>query len=47
MPTPAIGAVGIMADYRKSVGIAFQGEGEVIFLIGETLGHLDVPRFHQ
>jgi phosphoribosylformylglycinamidine synthase subunit PurL len=40
LPTPAIGAVGIIADYRKSVGIAFQGEGEVILLIGETLGHL-------
>jgi phosphoribosylformylglycinamidine synthase len=40
LPTPAIGAVGIIADYRKLVGIAFQGEGEVILLIGETLGHL-------
>ena len=40
LPTPAIGAIGIMPDYRKSVGVAFQGEGEDILLIGETLGHL-------
>jgi phosphoribosylformylglycinamidine synthase II len=40
LPTPAIGAIGIMADYRKSVGIAFQGKDESILLIGETLGHL-------
>jgi phosphoribosylformylglycinamidine synthase II len=40
LPTPAIGAVGIMADYRKSVGIAFQNEDESILLIGDTLGHL-------
>jgi len=40
LPTPAIGAIGIMTDYRKSVSIAFQSEGESILLIGETLGHL-------
>ena len=40
LPTPTIGAIGIMADYRKSVGVAFQGENESILLIGETLGHL-------
>jgi phosphoribosylformylglycinamidine synthase len=40
LPTPAIGAIGIMPDYRKSVGVAFQGEAENILLIGRTLGHL-------
>lgn len=40
LPTPAIGGIGIIDDYQKSVGIAFQSEDEKILLIGETLGHL-------
>ncbi len=40
LPTPAIGAVGLLADYTKSVGIALPGEGEAVFLIGENQGHL-------
>ena len=40
LPTPAIGGIGIMSDYRKSISLAFKGEGEDILLIGETLGHL-------
>jgi phosphoribosylformylglycinamidine synthase len=40
LPTPAIGAIGIMADYRKSIGVAFQDAGESILLIGDTKGHL-------
>ncbi|MBT4589897.1 MAG: phosphoribosylformylglycinamidine synthase subunit PurL [Rhodospirillaceae bacterium] len=40
LPTPAIGAIGIMPNYRKSIGVAFQGEGESILLIGDTKGHL-------
>ena len=34
LPTPAIGAIGLMADWRKSVGIGFKAEGESIFVIG-------------
>jgi phosphoribosylformylglycinamidine synthase len=40
LPTPAIGAIGLMVDYHKSIGVAFQGSGESILLIGETKGHL-------
>ncbi len=40
LPTPAIGAVGLMPDWRKAVGIGFKEEGDAIFLIGETRGHL-------
>jgi len=40
LPTPAIGAIGIMPDYQKSIGAAFTGEGESILLIGDTVGHL-------
>jgi phosphoribosylformylglycinamidine synthase len=39
-PTPTIGAIGIMADYQKSIGVAFAGEGEAILLLGDTKGHL-------
>ncbi|MFA5040299.1 MAG: phosphoribosylformylglycinamidine synthase subunit PurL [Bdellovibrionales bacterium] len=39
-PAPAIGGVGIMKDVTKAVGIAFQGEGETVFVLGETKGHI-------
>ncbi|WP_267432690.1 phosphoribosylformylglycinamidine synthase subunit PurL [Sphingomonas sp. GM_Shp_1] len=34
LPTPAIGGVGLMADWSKSATIAFKGTGDVIVLIG-------------
>ena len=40
LPAPAIGGVGLMQDVTKAVGIAFRGEGETIFVIGETKGHI-------
>lgn len=40
LPTPAIGAVGLLKDWRKSATIAFKGTGDVILLIGERTGHL-------
>jgi phosphoribosylformylglycinamidine synthase len=40
LPTPAIGGIGLLEDYSKSATIAFKTEGEAIFLIGETRGHL-------
>ncbi|HEX8466987.1 MAG TPA: phosphoribosylformylglycinamidine synthase subunit PurL [Allosphingosinicella sp.] len=40
LPTPAIGGVGLLEDWRKSVGIAFKGIGDVIVLIGTRRGHL-------
>ncbi|OFW87432.1 MAG: phosphoribosylformylglycinamidine synthase II [Alphaproteobacteria bacterium RIFCSPHIGHO2_12_FULL_45_9] len=39
-PTPAIGGVGLIADYKKSVGLGFAAEGETILVIGTTRGHL-------
>jgi phosphoribosylformylglycinamidine synthase subunit PurL len=35
LPTPAIGGVGLLEDWRKAVGIGFKARGEEIFLIGE------------
>jgi phosphoribosylformylglycinamidine synthase II len=36
LPTPAIGAIGLLADWTRSATIAFKGEGETIALIGQT-----------
>lgn len=40
LPTPTIGAVGLLDDFRKSMTLAFKGEGEAIALIGDTRGWL-------
>jgi len=40
LPTPAIGAVGLLKDVRRMATIAFKREGDAIILIGETKGHL-------
>jgi phosphoribosylformylglycinamidine synthase subunit PurL len=40
LPTPAIGGVGIMPDWRQSVTIAFKRTGDVVLAVGERGGHL-------
>jgi len=40
LPTPVIGAVGIIDEFKKTIGVAFKGVDETIFLVGDTLGHL-------
>jgi phosphoribosylformylglycinamidine synthase len=40
LPTPTIGGVGLLADVRKAVGIAFKRDGDVLLLLGESKGHL-------
>jgi phosphoribosylformylglycinamidine synthase II len=40
LPTPAIGGVGLLADYDKRVSIAFPAAGQCIVVIGDTAGHL-------
>jgi phosphoribosylformylglycinamidine synthase subunit PurL len=40
LPTPAIGGVGLLADWTKSARIGFTAPGEHIVLIGYTTGHL-------
>ncbi|WP_145701321.1 phosphoribosylformylglycinamidine synthase subunit PurL [Azospirillum baldaniorum] len=40
LPTPAIGAVGLLPDAMIAVGIAFRNEGDSILLVGEGTGHL-------
>ncbi|MGB3810168.1 MAG: phosphoribosylformylglycinamidine synthase subunit PurL [Parvibaculum sp.] len=40
LPTPAIGAVGLLPDIAKRMTVAFKAKGEVIVAIGATKGHL-------
>jgi phosphoribosylformylglycinamidine synthase II len=40
LPTPTIGAVGLLDDFRKSATLAFKAADEAILLIGETTGWL-------
>ena len=40
LPTPAIGGVGVIADYARQITMAFKNAGEAIVLIGRTDGHL-------
>ncbi len=40
LPTPTIGAVGLIDDFRKSASIPFKAADEAILLIGETTGWL-------
>jgi len=40
LPTPAIGGIGLLADWRKSATIGFKGLGDIIVLIGERKGDL-------
>jgi phosphoribosylformylglycinamidine synthase len=40
LPTPTIGAVGLMDDVTRTVGIGFAAEADVILLVGETTGWL-------
>ncbi|WP_293882703.1 phosphoribosylformylglycinamidine synthase subunit PurL [Sphingomonas sp.] len=40
LPTPAIGGVGLLDDWSKSATIAFKAEGEAIYLLGKSNGHI-------
>jgi phosphoribosylformylglycinamidine synthase len=39
-PTPNIGGVGLLKDVTKHMTLAFKNDGDIVLLIGETLGHL-------
>ena len=40
LPTPAIGGVGLMEDHSVMATIRFKAEGEAVFVIGQSNGHL-------
>jgi len=39
-PTPTIGGVGLLKNYRKAIGLGIKAVGETVLLVGETQGHL-------
>ncbi len=40
LPTPAIGGVGLIADFRRTASVAFRAAGHAILVVGRTEGHL-------
>ena len=45
LPTPAVGAVGLLDDLDRRVGLAPPRAGMALILVGRTLGHLDRSRY--
>lgn len=45
LPTPVIGGVGIIADWRAARGLSFKAAGEDIVLVGAIKGHLGQSLF--
>jgi phosphoribosylformylglycinamidine synthase len=46
-PTPAIGGVGLLKNFNKRCDINFKNEGDVIFIVGKTLGHINESLFEH
>jgi phosphoribosylformylglycinamidine synthase len=46
-PTPAIGGVGLLKDFRKRCDAKFKMVGDEIFLVGNTDGHLNCSLFEE
>ena len=40
LPTPAIGGVGLLADYDKQMDLAFKAVGETVILLGHSQDHV-------
>lgn len=46
-PTPAIGGVGLLKNFNKRCDVNFKNEGDVVFIIGKTLGHINESLFER
>ena len=44
-PTPSIGGVGLIKDYKKMISMGLKNIGNIILLIGKTEGHIDQSIF--
>ena len=44
-PTPTIGGVGLIKDYKKMITMDFKGIGNIVLVIGKTEGHIDQSIF--
>jgi len=47
LPTPAIGGVGLLKQHDKAVGNRFTSEGQIIYLLGDTKGHLGASLYQR
>ena len=46
-PTPSIGGVGILNDYKNMLTMGLKKEGNLVLVIGKTEGHLDQSIFSR
>ncbi len=44
-PTPAIGGIGLIKDYKKMITMNFKETGNQVLVIGKTEGHIDQSLF--
>tara|TARA_B100001121_G_scaffold279337_1_gene270490 strand:- start:1871 stop:4063 length:2193 start_codon:yes stop_codon:yes gene_type:complete len=44
-PTPTIGGVGLIQDYKNMITMSFKNMGNIIYVIGKTEGHLNQSIF--
>ncbi len=44
-PTPTIGGVGLIKDYKKMLSMDFKTKGNIVYVLGKTEGHLDQSLF--
>ena len=44
-PTPSIGGVGLIKDYKKMITMDFKENNNVVLIIGKTEGHMDQSLF--
>ena len=44
-PTPTIGGIGLIKDYKKMISMDFKKEGNLVMILGKTEGHLDQSIF--
>ena len=46
-PTPSIGGVGLIKDYKKMITLGFKEVNNIVFVIGKTEGHIDQSVFSR
>ena len=44
-PTPSIGGVGIIKDYKNMISMDLKNSGNIVLVIGKTIGHLEQSIF--
>ena len=44
-PTPSIGGIGLIKDYKKMVNMKLKNNGNIVLLIGKTEGHIEQSIF--